>query len=276
MRLKTSLVILSLIFSLSALNGCTQNPPQAMIGYVNTDKLPEASEAVSPIKQQALREVAMTLGAQGALAWQAEHIDNALQEESVYLDHIFNFNLILINNNVLPPVLAEADQTLSLSSDNALRLANKTYELIAPARFVTTPPTWRTYLWLNFKKPSLPHNSLLPHNRAESVVWNQYLQEGWQQGLRQADAIFASNLARLKRDYVGMVLYRKLLEQGMVSAPFIAKADLGITGDAHQIRIDDQIIRITSNSELQPDAKKWKPIIAKPDNDLNHGVITNE
>ncbi|HYF98399.1 MAG TPA: type IV secretory system conjugative DNA transfer family protein [Coxiellaceae bacterium] len=258
MKIKVLLVCLSLSLSLL---GCASKTPQAMIGYVNVNQMPEGTNTVTPIKRQALREAAMTLGAQGALAWQAEHINNALQSESVYLDHIFNFDLLLINNNVLPPVLVQSDQTLNLAGDDAIRLANKTYELVAPARFVTTPPTWRTYLWLNFKKPSLPDHSMLPKDQAESIVWNQYLQEGWQQGLQQADAIFAANLARLKRDYVGMVLYRKLLAQHMVSAPYIAKADLGITGDSHQIRIDDQIIRITSNSELQPDADKWKPVI---------------
>lgn len=258
------------------LSGCATQTPQAMIGYVNINQMPNDTGTVSPIKRQALRETAMTLGAQGALAWQGEHIDNALQSESMYLDHIFNFNLLLINNNVLPPVLVQSDQTLNLAGDNAIRLANKTYELVAPARFVTTPPTWRTYLWLNFKKPSLPDHSLLPRNRPESIIWNQYLQEGWQRGMQQADAIFAANLAKLKRDYVGMVLYRKLLEQHMVSAPFIAKANLGVTGDSHQIRIDDQIVRITSNSELQPDANKWKPVIAQPDNPATAGSESDD
>ncbi len=261
MKLKVFLVCVSL-----SLLGCANKTPQAMIGFVDISQMPISSETVNPIKQQALRETSMTLGAQGALAWQAEHINNALQSESIYLDHIFDFNLLLINNNVLPPVLVESNQTLNLADDNTIRLANKTYELVAPARLVTTPPTWRTYLWLNFKKPNLPEHSLLPRTQAESMIWNQYLKEGWQRGLQQADAIFAANLARLKRDFVGMVLYRKLLSQHMVSAPFVARADLGITGDSHQIRIDDQIIRITGNSELQPDAKKWRPVITKPDN----------
>ncbi len=262
MNIKALLII---VVTTLALLGCAT--PQAQIGYVDVSRMPDNAAAVSPIKRQALRETAIALGAQGALAWQAQHINNALQSESTYLDHIFNFNLLLINNNVLPPVLVQSNQTLNLSGDNAIRLANKTYELVAPARFVTTPPTWRNYLWLNFKKPGLPDHSLLPRDRAESLIWNQYLQEGWQRGTQQADAIFSANLSRLKRDYVGMVLYRILLSKGMVSAPYIAKANLGITGDAHQIRIDDQIIRITGDSELQPDAKKWNPIITKPTTD---------
>ncbi len=255
-----------IVFSLSllALSGCgASRVPQAQIGYVDISQMPDTNSEVSLIKRQALKEVSMALGAQGALAWQSEHINNALQSEAQYLDHIFNFNSLLIGRNVLPPILVQSDKTLNLDNDSAIRLANKTYELISPARFVTTPPTWRTYLWLNYKKPSIPDHSFLPRSRAESLIWNQYLQEGWSQGLQQADSIFSANLARLKRDYVGMVLYKKLLSQRMVSAPYIAKADLGVTGNGRQLRIDDQILRITGNSELQPDSKQWQPVLTK-------------
>lgn len=60
-----------------------------------------------------------------------------------------------------------------------------------------------------------------------------------------------------------MILYRKLLAEHMVSAPFVAKAQLGVTGDATQLRINDQILRITGQSQLQPNPSKWKPIITK-------------
>ena len=39
-----------------------------------------------------------------------------------------------------------------------------------------------------------------------------------------------------------MVLYRKLLAQGIITSPVVAKADFGITGDANQIRVNDEIM----------------------------------
>ena len=81
---------------------------------------------------------------------------------------------------------------------------------------------------MSYKKPSLPNKSLLPTNRAEAYAWDEYLQDGWKQGLRQANDIFSANLNRLKRDFTGMVLYRKLLAQDMISSPTVAKADLGV------------------------------------------------
>ena len=61
-----------------------------------------------------------------------------------------------------------------------------------------------------------------------------------------------------------MSLYRKLYAMHMISAPFVSKANLGITGDTAKMRLNDQVIRITKPSELQPSkAKSWKPVIVQ-------------
>lgn len=235
----------------------------ADLGYVSLPQLPPGGDQINPIRYAALRQAAMSLGAQGGLAWQAKHIDCALNLESTFLDQVFDFNQLLLDHNVLPPVLVESNNNLNLADDDNLRIAAKTYRIQQQARFVTAPPNWRNYLWMHFEKPDLPDRSLLPESKAEAQVWNHYLKEGWQNGLDQADAIFTTNLNRLKRDMMGMVLYRQLLAQKMVSAPYVAKAQLGVTGDATQLRINDQVLRITAQSELQTNAKKWMPIITK-------------
>ena len=60
-----------------------------------------------------------------------------------------------------------------------------------------------------------------------------------------------------------MVLYRRLLAQGMITSPQVAKAELGVTGNANQIRINDEVMRITAHSALQPNSNKWKPILTR-------------
>ena len=92
-------------------------------------------------------------------------------------------------------------------------------------------------------------------------VWNFYLKRGWEDGLQQANDIFSANLSRLKRDFTGMILYRKLLAQGIITSPTISKADLGVTGDANAIRVNDEIMRITAHAALQPDSQKWNPVL---------------
>lgn len=235
----------------------------ADIGYVQMPHLPPGGDQINPIRFAAIREAATSLGAQGGLAWEGEQLDCSLSAQSIFLDQVFDFNQLLLGHNVLPPVLAESQDNLDLANDSTLRIAAKTYRIIQPAKFVTAPPNWRNYLWMHFNKPSTPDHSLLPTSKAEAKVWNYFLKTGWINGVKQADAIFTNNLNRLKRDMTGMVLYRQLLVQKMVSAPFVAKAQLGITGDATQMRIDDQILRITAQSQLQTNSSKWKPVITK-------------
>lgn len=235
----------------------------ADVGYVNKKNLPTDSSQINPIRLQALRETATTLGARGALAWRAKQIDHSLKQEARHLDHVFDFGQLMLPHNVVPPVLSEADNSINASNDMALRLASKTYTIVTNAHFATAPPSWRTYLWMDYSKPDMPDKTLLPNTQAEAQVWNYYLKQGWTQGLQQANAIFNVQLSTLKRDYSGMVLYRKLYAEHMVTAPFVAGSNLGVTGDANHIRINDRVLRITAVSSLQTDSKKWKPIVVK-------------
>jgi defect-in-organelle-trafficking protein DotC len=261
---KTTTSIVSALALCCAFNAFADSPTlNANVGYISIPHLPPGGEAVNPIRYAGIRQAATTLGAQGGLAWEARNIDIALQGESVFLDQVFDFNLLLLNHNVLPPVLAQSDNNLNLDNDDTLRIATKTYRIIRPARFVTAPPNWRDYLWMRFHKPRLTDRSLLPQTPAEAQVWNHFIKQGWLSGSQQAMNIFTDNLNRMKRDMLGIILYRKLLALHMVSAPFVAKAQLGVTGDATQLRINDEVLRITAQSQLQPNPQKWMPVITK-------------
>ena len=235
----------------------------ADVGFIAIPHLPPGGDQVNPIRFAGIRQAATSLGARGGLCWEGRNIDMALQAESVFLDQVFDFNQLLLDHNVLPPVLAESDDNLNLDDNDTLRIATKTYRIVYSARFVTAPPNWRDYLWMRFEKPALTDRSLLPQTHAEATVWNYFFRLGWTNGAEQADAIFTDNLNHMERDMIGMILYRKLLAEHMVSAPFVAKAQLGVTGDSTQLRINDQVLRITSQSALQPNAKKWLPVITK-------------
>jgi len=255
----TACAVLGMLISSTA--PAKKAPLSANVGYVSMKDYESAEAKVNPMRLQALKETATTLGARGALAWRAYEINQSLKNQADYLDQVFDFNQLLVNQNVLPPVLVQSDDSVHLQDGNAIRLASKTYKIVQPAQFVTASPTWRSYLWMNYTKPDMPDQTLLPQDENEAQVWNKYIKIGWQNGLEQANSIFSSNLNRLKRDYTGIVLYRKLLAQGIVSAPYVAKADLGVTGDENEVRINDRVLRITEGSKLQPDAKKWHPVI---------------
>lgn len=220
-----------------------------------------AKKEMNKVHSQALQDIAMSVGAQAGLAWQSKDINRILTKNSSSLDRIFNFNLMLLNHNVVPPVLVQGNSSLNLADPQTLRIDDRVYQIVSQAHFTTAPPQWRNYLWMDYKAPEMPLPAFLPKTSEERIIWRKYATMGWQDGITQANNIFSDNLARLTRDYTGMVLYRSLLLKGMVSKPFVAHTNLGITGDSSDLHINDQIYRITSLPKLQPNATRWNPVV---------------
>ncbi len=275
--IKKSLFILAVIFSWLNIAGCTPfNEGETLRAEGDTTSLQGLQNMGAPVKRdlskgqenkkmryQAIQDTALGIGAQSGLAWESKNIDEQLMRQVSTLDKIYAFNLLILDHNVLPPVLLEGRNVFNLADQNTIRIADRRYKIAKQARFVTTAPNWRQYLWMDYMKPSKPNDSLLPESEYEEKLWDYYVSIGWYEGMQQAGIIFSNNVARLKEDFSGMILYRKLLAQNMVSPPYVAQTDLGVTGDQGEINIDDQVLRITALPQLNPDSNDWNPVIAE-------------
>lgn len=214
--------------------------------------------AINSLRVQALRDTALSLGARGGLAYRTKNIQTVLSNHEKNLDRIFNFYPLLVEDSVLPPVLIEARYALNLTGPDIIRIADRNYKIIHQAKFVTAPPNWREYIFKSFESPELPDKSLLPKNAMEQKIWEKYIDQGWHEGVKQADAILKENLNVLTRDINGMILYRKLLAQQMITPPFVSSIELGITGDRNNLTVNDRILKITAFPSLQTDGSQWK------------------
>ena len=241
----------------------TTNLSQLERVQVNARPSSGSREGISGLRSRSIKDTALSLGAQGGLAWSSQAINVWLEKERKYLDSIFNFSALMLEHGVMPPVLETGDNNLNLADPNTIRVADRTYKIIEQAHFATTPPNWREYLWLNYEKPMLPDKTLLPKSAAEQIIWHDNIRAGWDKGIEQAYSIFQQNMARLRRDFNGMLLYRKLLQERMISAPFVARTELGVTGDGDDMRINDQVLRIVEHPQLQTNSKRWQAIIVK-------------
>lgn len=221
------------------------------------------AKETSELRSKALEDTALSLGAQAGLAWASAEIDRRLEKDRSYLESVYNFNGMMLSHGVIPPVLEQGNNSLNLDDPTTIRIADRTYKIVEQARFATTPPHWRDYLWMSFSKPELPHKAFLPHTEDESKVWKHAIKLGWEKGIEQSYSIFQQGLARLKRDYQGMILYRKLLQGHLISPPFVAKTSLGVTGDGNVMRVNDQVLRIAELPQLQTDTSHWKAIVVK-------------
>ena len=257
---KYNLFFLTLLILLN-FNGCSSTPKKNVTNN-NVQSLAKlnskvADSKINNIRVQALRDTALSLGARGGLAARAQEINTVLLQFEPLLYRIFSFQGMLLDENVLPPVLIAGSNTLQLSGSGTIHIADQHYQILHQARFVTTAPTWRDYLWLSYQPPEPPHHTLLPKSRPEKILWEKFILQGWNSGLQQAELIFRENIGRLKRDYTGMIRYRTLLAQNMVSAPFIARAEFGVTGGGEKLTINDRLLTITAFPTLQANSSLW-------------------
>jgi defect-in-organelle-trafficking protein DotC len=239
---------------------------QAMTNHVQKTKANRANKG--KFREMALKETALSIGAQSGLAYRAKYIDEQLIRQTRSLDAIYDFNALILEHNVLPPVLLEGRNTLNLADTQTIRVSDRTYKVAKQAQFITTPPNWRQYLWMDYVKPDYPDITLLPKNKAECLIWKTYVAKGWEQGIEQANVILEESIARIKEDFTGMILYRKLLAMNMVSPPYVSNTELGVTGDGEEIHIDDRVLRITALPALNINSSEWRAAVAKDDDAL--------
>lgn len=218
---------------------------------------------IPKIRLESIKEAALGYGVRSGLARRSYEIVKILYENQELLDGVFNFNSLLLDRGVLPPVLSEAQNALKQPDSDTVRIADAVYRIERQAAFVTAPPNWRDYLAREYRyKVDLPSSLLLPKNDGEKKIWQQFVTQGWDTGVRQANSIYENSLARLERDFKGMILYRSLLAKGMIDRPYVAESNMGVTGDGNSINVNDRILRITAKPKLETNPAVWKPIAA--------------
>ncbi|MGN7437369.1 MAG: type IV secretion system DotC family protein [Alcanivorax sp.] len=224
----------------------------------NIDELP------IDIRREALKEAAISFGARGGLAKRTFEIRQEMEVRVRYLDRVFNFAQLLVSAPsgflIEPPVVTESMNAMLIDIDGqTAAVSDKIFNIIRNARIVSAPRTWRQYLEREWGDVVPPPDILTPQTAEERQEWEVWVQQGWKQGYQQADDIFRADLARLESDFQGMIRYRMLLAQGMISPPYALQVDRGITGGGDQMRVGDRAVQITGIPELMTGADTWKP-----------------
>ena len=216
------------------------------------------------LRRDGMKEAALSYGARGGLAYRAFYIGRELEERAGYLDQTFNFRELLIPAPsgllIEPPIISEAiDSMLIQNSGLEAAVSDRIFNISKNARIVSAPRTWRAYLERLYGEVEPPPDVLLPRNAEERKDWKRWVAIGFEEGVAQADEIFQADLNLLTADYQGMIRYRTLLSQGMVSPPYALQVDRGITGGGNEMRVGDRAVSITNLPELRPGYQAWKP-----------------
>lgn len=216
------------------------------------------------IRYDAVRDTALAIGSRGGLVARSEAILASLKSQEKNLDRIYDFSTLFLREKVMPPVVVEAQDAVTQDNDQMLRTADRIYRIEIPERLVTVVPTWRDYLWtglLQSEAIGQPNAALLPRDKTERAIWERGVEEGWSAGEKQADSIFDANMARLRRDYEGMVRYMLLLSRGMISTPRVAASHTAVSGNSKEMKVNDTVYAITKPSGLITNPQKWTPTI---------------
>jgi len=250
----------------------TQARPEALDHLMNATSGEDDSRnsQMPDLRKKAFISAARSAGAQAGLYWRAHELEKQLMKMRPFLDRIYNAALqaVLIqhkNYYIVPPVISgSAGGMRKNDSGRVLRIAEQTFRIERAPYFVVNPPTWRDYLTLSVPAPS-SHHVLLPSSSAERAVWKKGVKEGWKSGVRQADMLLRTRLARMTRDIVGMVRYHILESRHMVSKPLVTERYYPVSGGGKQMSIQDSIIRIKSDPALNANRDAWRPLPQLPD-----------
>lgn len=216
------------------------------------------------IRGEAMREAALSFGARGGLAWRTYTIRQEMEGRSTYMDKVFDFRQLLIAAPsgllIEPPVISESVNAMIISNGGAeAAVADRVYGISVDARIVSAPRSWRNYLERDWGEVTPPPDILRPNDEKERAKWIGWVREGWDMGVEQADAIFQDDLNELIADYQGMVRYRTLLAQSMVTPPYALQVDRGVTGGGKEMRVGDRAVQITGMPALVPGSETWQP-----------------
>ncbi len=224
----------------------------------------DSEEFSLEIRKEAQKEAALSYGARGGLSKRIYEIRQDLKKQARVMDKIYDFKRLLIKAPsgllIEPPTISEGENNLIISADGQeAAVASRIFNINDPARIVTSPRNWRSYLEREWEEVPPPPDILLPQNAEERRNWRRWVKKGWKEGYQQAEEIFQTDIDRLQADFTGMVRYRILLAQGMVSQPYALSEDFGITGGGSEMRVGDRAVTITGPSQLKPGAEQWQP-----------------
>ena len=206
-------------------------------------------DMASTERDKAMMEYAKMTAIRAAMSMRFKQIQWAVQTNSRNLDAIYNFQPLMIQQRVVPPVITEARNLYNQDNHMQIRLSRAIYNIVKQARFSTTAPNWRDYLNFSYESNAFPDyafvsKEIYPKTSHERKLWEDATKEGWRLGLAQANGILQQAMDRLNRDYIGMIRFHEFVLDGKINSPVINSYNLYDNNDGDRLRIDEQLLQI--------------------------------
>ncbi|WP_241647594.1 MULTISPECIES: type IV secretory system conjugative DNA transfer family protein [Rosenbergiella] len=259
---KSTLALLVCLYASHAIASAevAQSAPPDIQHYMDASS-GEKSD-ITDARADMMRQAGRMVGYQGGKAQRAWELGRSLIARNNQLNALYDFRTLISNDGWLPPVIDEAQDVAHITSDQ-IRTASHVYRILSPERFVSNPPSWRTWLLagLGASNGDNAAQGIFPKTSDERHIWQEALEKGWQEGRDGADHTLEANFNRLTRDYRGMVLYSTLLRQGYISRPSISDEAQTVSGDRQKMVTGDRVRRIREHAGFTPNKRAWKPVV---------------
>lgn len=234
----------------------------------------QSEELVSSGKKNlvadAVRDAGQRLGSTAGYRAQSEALYKAIEPYDTYLDKIFDFQELMLPGGIVPPVLAETQDTVSYRQTKSGRpskeIRARVLSAVRDARFANPrAPSWRDYLRLQTSQLEKPLPQLQPEIDNHREAWKEGVERGYARGIERASQAFEIAINELSRDYIGMQLFRILWVAGQAQPPEIAEQEQGVVGGGRGSReMSTQVRRIVITEPVYfvNDTSEWDAIIS--------------
>lgn len=209
---------------------------------------------------------ALKLGSDGGRFYRGQQINDYLESHAEVLDatrDVERLGLVKKYKGVYIsfPVVTEQDYAVSMASDKrSFVIRDKVYRIVKNPKMRPQPPNWREFLLLDNKAPSGFPAELLPRNKAEKKLWEEYVERGWKLGVEYANQQVLKNITRLTREIMGMQLYVLLKQRKMITHIQITDQYYPVSGGGYQLNIEESRVSIGLNPQLSSNRWNWQPI----------------
>lgn len=215
---------------------------------------------ISETRTQAIKQAAFSWGVQEGLYWRYGVITKLMHDNSLLLHTAFGFDKFVYEGKLLLPTVQKAERVYNQISDKSTRTYDVSISLDRPAKIVSQIPTWREYLIRAVDEPRAPHDAMFPRTPDELVAWNFELNRGWNEGVQQANDIHDMDVTILRKEIVGLYLFRKLMAMNYFTLPKISSSRYGniLFDNGKTINLNDTVYTITVESNFM-DVEDWEP-----------------
>ena len=219
-------------------------------------------------RQAAMRDAAISFGMQSGLVRRGYELGGMLKRYRRELDRVFRFDRLVIARDgflVAPPVVVETTDAFRRSGEgDRAATARRVLRIERPAEVLGSAPGWQGYFDRTWEPAKPPSEVLFPRTEEERRLWREWVRRGWEEGVRLAEETFAADLDRLDRDFRGIVTWRILEAQEIVTAPELEVVERPVVGGGRHMRVDERELVIRAPARLNPVTEDWKVLEEAP------------